>query len=202
MSKTISEVIAELQEQIVTLESQSNALKRKVNDLCPFDGIPEVYSDISSGDPAAVRSKIVRLRPDEFTPDKLMKAMKRYLEMRKAADPDNAPARVEEIVAALREGNFRFRDKEPLSAVSISLGKSSHTFHRLGNGQFGLNSWYGIVSRPTKSKPGNGIVEDDDGEDAEEDVPSAPIAPVGEPTANPNCNGGDREPAKVEMTPQ
>ena len=189
MSKTIGEVIVELQEQIQALDAQTTTLKRKVNDLCPYDGLPEIYPDVSVDDVSTIKTRTVRLRPDEFTADKLMKAIRRYLVMRKEANPDNAPAKVEDICAALRDGGYDFRGKDSLSAVSISLGKSSHTFKRLTNGMFGLNSWYGItrprIANKAETPQGDDLEEEDEtnGQVAVEDVV-------------------DDGPAKVEMNPE
>jgi hypothetical protein len=179
MSKTISEVIAELQGKISDLEAQTSALKRKVNDLCSFDGTPEIYPDVPPDEASSVKVRTVKLRPDEFTADKLMKAIRRYLEMRKNANPDNAPAKPEEICAALRDGGYDFRGKEPISAVSISLGKSTHTFKRLSPGLFGLASWYGLA-RPTKPKHGNGGNGSD--EEDEDQVEAPGVEPQSAPT--------------------
>lgn len=151
MSKTIAEVVAGFQSDIAELDKQSNALKRKVNELSLLDGTPEPYADVPTDGVATSKSKTVKLRPDEFTADKMMKAMRRYLEMRKAANPDNAPAKAQEIADALRDGGYDFKGKDPLSATSISLGKSTHTFKRLASGVFGLAAWYGNV-RPPKGK--------------------------------------------------
>ena len=37
-----------------------------------------------------------------------------------------------------------------MDSLRISLGKSSHTFHKLPNGQYGLLEWYPNVKPPKK----------------------------------------------------
>lgn len=178
MSKTIADAIAELAEKIAAKENEVNGLKRMVNTLCEADGRDPEYVDVAADAMPGVKSKTVRLRPDEFTADKLMKAMRRYLEMRKATNPDNAPAKVDDICKALQEGGYDFRGKDPLQAVSVSLGKSSHTFKRLSSGSFGLAVWYGTVRPPKTKTPGatstanNVDDEDEDDDDLDQDQSS------------------------------
>jgi len=186
MGKTISEAIAEIQGRIKDLEEQARPLKLQVNVLCEIDGLPALYPNVNEESPSTTKPMGLRIRVDEFTADKLGRAVRRYLEMRKEADPNNGPARIEDIKNALVEGGFDFRGKDPMQAVSVSVGKSTHTFKKVNEqGHIGLAEWYGIVR--TKSKPTSttSVNTDDDldGEDGTEDQTDAQFS----------------EPSKVEV---
>jgi hypothetical protein len=175
MSKTIAEAIAEIQESISAKDAEINALKSRVNILCEADGQSPLYPDVPQPGQSTSKSRVLKLRPDEFTADKLMKAMKRYLEMRKDTTPENAPAKPDEIAKALVDGGFDFKGKDPQAAVSTSLGKSSHTFKRFdGSGLFGLHTWYGgrprVPSTTIRDNATASAAEDEDDDVNEEEL--------------------------------
>jgi hypothetical protein len=166
MPKTIAEAIAELQESIQAKDAEINAVKRRINVLCEADGQEPLYPEVPEPGVTTVQSRVIKIRPDEFAADKLMKAMRRYLEMRKLATPENAPAKPEEITKALISGGFDFKGKDANIAVGTSPGKSSHTFKRFdASGLFGLHVWYG--GRPKRKSEVTAEQDEDDDDDAE-----------------------------------
>lgn len=195
MSKTIGDAIAEIEAKIQSLDAQARELKKQVNLLCQIEGVAETYPDAGGDCETAPKAKALRIRVDQFAGKKLARAAREYLEMRRAADADNAPAKIEDIHRALLDGGFSFGTTNGMQALSVSLGKSAHTFWKLNDGHFGLSEWYGKF-RP-KSKNGNGT-EADDTEEAEE----SNVGSETEPVANPNNNGDNGEQVKVEMNPQ
>ena len=200
MSKTLAELVSEKEMELSGLQEQVTAIKQEINLLSRYDGLDEPYPDaVGTTSHARVSAKAIKIIPDQFTNKPPGKAARIYLELRNAADPENRAATLEEIRDGLLAGGYSFGTKDPIQALGISLGKTTATFKRVGdNGLWGLTAWYGI--KPGRSKLNNGSAADIEEEDIggdEEDGLEAPVALI----PNPNCNGDDGEPAKLEMNP-
>lgn len=167
MSKTLTEIVAKLQEELTGLEERALLLKQDINRLCRYDGQDEPFPNIANvvvGAPAV--AKKLKIRNDHFTGMKLGKAARLYLEMRNKMDPENRAVTLEEIRDGLLEGGYVFGVKDTVAALGISLGKSSQTFQRVGNnGRFGLTAWYGGASRSNKPKTPTNSDNDSDSEE-------------------------------------
>jgi hypothetical protein len=124
-------------------DAETAEMKRTVNRLCDYAGLPAKYSQVE--DPNAGAHGI-RIMPGQFYQRALATAVGDYLKMR--GDPNKGgmgPGTISEIYAALLEGGFQFdakSDDTAKRALSISLAKNTQTFERLPTGQIGLKTWY------------------------------------------------------------
>lgn len=167
IQRTIDDLIADIEE----LDREASSYKETVNRLLAKIGQQARYTIGAAS--SSMSTGVVRIAPDQFTGKALNSAITTYLQLRKASMPTNAPATAEEIMAALRDHGYtglKGDSESQLKGLRITLGKSSHTFHKLNNGRYGLSAWYGI--KPTSKKKLNGTLGDDpsaaseDGDDA------------------------------------
>jgi hypothetical protein len=138
MSETIKETIKELQGQLRALEEEALQLKNTINLLCKRAHLPAIYPDALVG-----TGGLADIRADTFYGQPLNGCIRDYLDRRKTAGL--GPASVREIYESLVKGGFQFNAKSEENAqrsLRITLSKSTHTFHRLPDGSFGLLSWY------------------------------------------------------------
>lgn len=98
------------------------------------------------------------IKPDEFFNKPLATAVRSALVHLRARDL--APASIDTIYDLLIQGGFNFptRGKEAaIQSLSISIGKNSEVFAKVGNGLIGLREWYGPpASRQKRSRSSNG----------------------------------------------
>lgn len=171
MSDHLLKTIGDLETEIQSREEQIVGLKRSVNVLCGMAGIPAKYED--AGQATATARRGLNIAGDQFVNVALNTAVKDYLTMRKTAGLEG-PASAEEIYGALEQGGFDFSTKDKATALGglrISMGKSSHTFKKLNNGNYGLNEWYGIQPRkPTAKKTDTAAPASDPSSPAEEPI--------------------------------
>ncbi len=136
--------------EITSRDSETADMKRMVNKLCGFAGLPARYAD--PGPDGGGGSYDGVLKADQFYGKPLATAVREYMEMRGAPSTGGrGAATVKEIFAALKEGGFAFdtkNDDNAMRGLRISLAKNSVTFHKLPNGQFGLLSWYPSAKPP------------------------------------------------------
>ena len=141
-------VINQLVADIEPHEAKLAEMKRMVNTLCGYAGLPARYANVETG---ARNSNIASLKSDQFYGKPQATAVREYLDMRGAPSAGGlGAASVREIFEALKAGGFAFDTKNEDNAMRglrISLAKNSTTFHRLPNGQFGLLLWYPKVPR-------------------------------------------------------
>lgn len=150
MAEYHEKAIADLQAKIKGGEAELAGLRQAVNQLCQLANIDPIYSE-SKIHPETEQTAI---QPDTFYGQPLNGSMKKVLEMRKAANL--GPAAANEIYEVLRRGGYRFGAKSRENAirgVRVSLSKSTHTFHKLPNGWFGLREWYPDI----KDRKENGV---------------------------------------------
>jgi hypothetical protein len=153
MSETINATIQELQGQLRALDDEAAQLKQTINLLCKRTGREPIYGDISKG------GTLSDIQGDTYYGQPLNSAVRDYLERRKAAGL--GPASVRDIFDGLTQGGFQFNAKSEDNAqrsLRITLSKSTHTFHKLPNGSYGLLAWYPTV-KPAKEDE---VEEDDD----------------------------------------
>jgi hypothetical protein len=135
--------INRLVEDIDQRDMETAEMKRTVNRLCGYAGLPEKYPNI---DDALAASKGTRIKPGQFYRKPLATAVTAILNLR--GDPNQSgegPATLEVIYALLKEGGFEFdatSDVNAKRALAISLAKNSQTFEKLPTGEFGLKAWY------------------------------------------------------------
>jgi hypothetical protein len=141
MAEHIKHTLAELQADIDARMTALAEDKRMVNRLAARIGLPPVYPD-GEIEPQQASAVIGR---DDFVGQPLMTAMRLYLEKRKLAMPQSAPATVNELYDGLLEGGYEFESKKEENAkriIRITLTKNSGTFYRVGKA-YGLVVWYG-----------------------------------------------------------
>ena len=149
-----------------------------INLLCQQSGTDPLYPDIDKEDGNAASAG--RILPDTFHGMPVGKAVRIYLAMRRESGV--GPALVEDIYDALLAGGHDFKKDKTgaIQGLSISLGKSAHTFRRLPNDHYGLTAWYGdgrkrrrkpnsAIAGTSDEAPGAGEPNDDDAGDASED---------------------------------
>lgn len=140
MSDHIQQTIADLQAKLSEQESAVVKTKRLINQLCDMAGMPPMYQDTEIHESGAVSLSI---QGDQFYGQPLSTCIRQILEMRKSLK--QGPATVNEIYAALTQGNYQFETKSEDNAkrgLRISLTKNTAIFHKLPNGKFGLLEWY------------------------------------------------------------
>jgi len=157
--------IAALRQTLAEHEAKVIETKRLINALAEAAGRDPVFHDAE----LQTQSTTAAIQPDTFYGQALNTSIRKVLEMRKAAGL--GPATVREIYDTLVSGGYEFprakTEKNAMDSLRISLGKSSHTFHKLPNGSYGLLAWYPAV-KTTKSKaPTAADDESDDAESAE-----------------------------------
>ncbi len=153
MSDAIPKAISELQDQVRALEEEASQVKVTINLLCKRAGLDPIYADTGGSD-----ADVSSIRADTFYGQALNTAVREYLSMRRNASL--GPATVREIYDALMTGGYQFNaknDDNAMRSLRIALSKSTHTFHRLPNGSYGLLSWYPAAKaeKPTKSSDVN-----------------------------------------------
>tara|TARA_A100001391_G_scaffold180564_1_gene146104 strand:+ start:185 stop:688 length:504 start_codon:yes stop_codon:yes gene_type:complete len=153
MGNHFEQTISDLQAEIRVKEEELAAVKQTVNMLCDRAGRDQLYQIADIGSDA----QLSQISSDTFYGQPLNSSIRSVLEMRRAAG--NGPAKVREIYDTLVKGGYEFdakNDDNAMRGLRISLGKSTHTFHKLPNGDYGLIEWYpAIKSRSSKNSDSN-----------------------------------------------
>ena len=92
---------------------------------------------------AAGSATLATITNDTFYSKPQQRAIREYLEMRKAANL--GPAKPREIYDALVQGGYEYEAKSPdiaMVGLRALLRKRTHVFHKLPNGTYGLTAWY------------------------------------------------------------
>jgi hypothetical protein len=166
MSDHVRQTIADLQKSLIEDERKVLDKKRLINSLAEHAGMARIYSDteLQSGP-----SMNLAIQSDQFYGQPLASSIRSILEMRRALQ--QGPATINEIHAALLEGNYAFDTKNEENAkrgLRISMSKNTSLFHKLPNGKFGLLEWYPNAKQPKANKAAadGGDDEDEAGESA------------------------------------
>lgn len=149
MNDVYAPALDALRQRLANEESAVVDTKKLINKLSQIAGLPEPYGDVREISTVSVAS----LRPDTFYGKKQFRAIREYLEMRKAANL--GPAETREIYDALAKGGYQFDAADANNAMTgmrSLMRKNSAVFHRLPNGTWGLTAWYETI-RPTKQLP-------------------------------------------------
>jgi hypothetical protein len=145
----IGRLVAEVDKR----DAETWEMKRTVNKLCSFAGLPPKYADNGTDGGGGSRGP---LRADQFYGKPLATAVREYMEMRGAPSTGGqGAATVKDIFLALKEGGYAFdtrNDANAMRGLRISLAKNTVTFHKLPNGQFGLLAWYPNAKAPKPEK--------------------------------------------------
>jgi hypothetical protein len=126
---------------LAKLEVQQKAVaetKKTINNLLHHMDQGPMFDDAED---AAIQSRTLTLRPDQFYGRPLATVAREVLESRGQAMA--AP----EMIEVLERGGYDFaaqgwKEKDRLRAFTITLAKNNVAFHRLPNGFFGLPKWY------------------------------------------------------------
>lgn len=158
--------IAALQKTLAEHEQKVVDTKRLINALAEAAGQDPIYSVEHSGE-----ESLAAIKSDSFYGQPLARCVRQILDMRKASGLSAASVR--EIFDALKQGGFEFprakSDKIAMDSMRISLGKMSHTFHKLPNGNYGLIEWYPAVKQAKSNRPKNKTDEGDGDSSASND---------------------------------
>ena len=121
-------------------ESEALKLKSAVNTLCGLDNRAALYE---IGSPNGEKPNLGSIRPDQFYNRPLATVVREVLTMRKNAGL--GPAKVDDILATMKQGGFQFSGKTEDGAKNgllISMSKTRKVFHKLPNDLWGLTEWY------------------------------------------------------------
>lgn len=165
MGEHIRKTMAEIQQQIREIEVELKRKRQMVNDLAGMAGMPHVYANVEENTTQSVHA----IRPDQWYGQNMSKAIREYLEMRRAAD--QGPATVNEIFDALMQGGFNFEAKNDENAkrsLRISLTKNTSIFHRLPDRKhYGLVEWYPDIKNAKRATSSNKAKDNGGGEAGE-----------------------------------
>jgi len=155
IDKAIAEIEDKIAEHTAQFEQRVLPLRTAVNALYAIKGEPPKYGDAiaTDGSPAAGTRSNVTVRPDEFYGKPLATAVTAALTYLR--DKNQAPASVDTIYELLMQGGFDFPTKSKeasIQSLSISIGKNSGTFAKVGNGLIGLRDWYPSTPRRTRAR--------------------------------------------------
>jgi hypothetical protein len=166
-------------------------LRAAINMVCQLEGLPPRYPDTNATGSAdadrptlATTSVSVRYGAGAFVGASKQEAFSRVLNDRyRAAGGKPAPATVDEIHAALKDGNFAFgvsSEENAKHGIRTSMGKRPE-FIRLprddGNDLYGMRAWYpGAKSKRPRRASG-------DATDGDEDESESPVAGEESPDA-------------------
>ncbi len=106
------------------------------NQLCKLDNMPPLYV---VGEHNKETPQNRNLKGDEYYGKPLATVITEVLQKRK--DSAMGPATLEEVISRMKDGGYVFDAKDPLLAVSISMGKN-RKFTKLPNEKWGLTEWY------------------------------------------------------------
>jgi hypothetical protein len=185
--------INRMAEDIAKRESKVSEMKRTVNTLCEYAGLPPMYLNIEDPLSGATTS-----RRDQFFGVPLATAVRDYLGMR--GDPKaggRGAATVNEIYAALKDGGFAFdakNDENAKRGLRISLAKNVAAFTKVpgdGEGAFGLADWY-PAAKAQKMPNGQKDAGSDPDEDQSPSVASSDVSTTfhSDDASEPNAKGG------------
>lgn len=145
-------------------------LKKGYNLVCGLAGRPLRFSDDElaiDGVKTASASGSREIKRNEFYGKPLAACVRDILQRRASAGMVKE-ATLEEIIAALEQGNYDLKrhgsSRDAMCrGVAISLAKNNKTFHKLPHGDFGLAEWYNRDSlRREKKGPAKTTGESDD----------------------------------------
>lgn len=167
----------------LAFEKAVQPLRATVNSILSVIGEPPRYQEEGEViDPSGGTggSKIApAIKPDEYFNKPLATAVRMaliYLRSR-----NQAPASIEAIHDLLITGGFAFPTKSKEAAIqslSISIGKNSEVFAKVGNGLIGLREWYGAPStrrartRANGADASSGGADLDPAQDVEQEQPA------------------------------
>lgn len=166
-------VIADLDSKLLEQEKVVAQTKSSINLILSLAGRTPRYSqeELDTGTASGPRGTREITR-NEFYGKPLAACVREILE-RRAANGSVREATLEEIFAALEQGNYDLKkhgtDRDGMRrGVAISLAKNTKAFHKLPNGDFGLVEWYSSIRKERKGPKDSG---GDGADEADEDLP-------------------------------
>lgn len=174
MDAAYAQAIALLKKKLEEAEKRPAQLRQAINTMCEEAGAPPMYpnnaasSSTSTGESVSLVPQSIG--SDTFFGKKQQTAVREYLEMRKAQNPQHGPATPREIFDALSAGGYQFEaknDEIALVGIRALLRKRYLIFQKLSNGKYGLTAWYPDIK---PKKPAQKTTADslDDEESADE----------------------------------
>lgn len=140
MSGAADTMIEKGKEKVLELESELIRARRFVNQICEFEGLDPIYSDMELEPDKGASMRIER---GAYYRKPFATAVRDYLMRRKSGGL--GPATADEIFEALGQGSFDFQAKRAVlqkRSLQISLAKNTAAFERLPDDSFGLAEWY------------------------------------------------------------
>ena len=174
MDAAYSQAIALLKKKLEEAEKRPAQLRQAINTMCEEAGEPLMYPNnaapASGGAAESARVTPQNIGADTFFGKKQQTAVREYLEMRKAQNPQHGPATPREIFEALSSGGYQFEaktDEIALVGIRSLLRKRYLVFQKLSNGKYGLTAWYPDM-KPKKPVQKTSAETPDDEESADE----------------------------------
>lgn len=164
-----------LERRLAETERKANTLLEALNELRAEAGLPPRPPGHGGGGSGPSASVSTQIKPDTFFGKKQQTAIREYLEMRRAQGL--GPAKPREIYDALVAGGFRYDAKDAETALvgmRAMLRKRTATFIKVGNGAYGLTSWYPDAKKPKPASPVAGSSDDDTDDDSDTETAASP----------------------------
>ncbi len=164
MSDAFGPALDALRQQLAREEQAVVETKKLINKLSSVAGLDAPFLDMEE----ATANSVTAIRSDTFYGKRLHKAVREYLEMRKASG--QGPAETREIYEALCRGGYQFDAADANNAMTgmrSLMRKNSAVFHRLPNNTWGLTSWYEAIRTSKTASSRLSSTADEDSEESE-----------------------------------
>jgi hypothetical protein len=158
-------IIRDAEEKLAAQESAVTDTKKFINQVLEFAGRPLRYdsTDFASSGVGVQGKRSLEITRNHFYGKQLATCVRDYLERRMASGVVRE-ATLDEIIGALEQGNYDLKKhgnnrETQRRGVAITLAKNTKAFHKLPNGDFGLEEWYNRNALRKDRKPGKNSEE-------------------------------------------
>lgn len=161
MSDHFLQTLEAIKRDVSSLEEQLIERKKMANQIALMAKLPAVYAVVESRSSAFNAT----MNGDEYFGKAALTAIREVLESRKRSGA--GPGTLNEIYEALVSGGYEFEAASETNAknsLRVTLSKRSEVFTKLGNGKYGLNTWYDVKrkKKPKDDKKQEAPSSDDD----------------------------------------
>ncbi len=159
---------------IAALERRVDDAERKASDLRGALNVLRAEAELPPRPPGHVgnvepmSSSPAQIKNDTFFGKRQQTAVREYLELRRAVG--EGPAKPRDIYDALVAGGYKYKTKDAgtaLVGLRAMLRKRSSVFIKVGEGAYGLLSWYPDARKPKETAPPK---DDTSGQDEDNDL--------------------------------